>query len=223
MAKRQKTGENGRLQQGVATKEVAPTDGFFEAKNGENAFSASKKDRISGHLKLSDAEISELYERLWPEKDGFFDAVEGPDSIPPGPKKNDPAATSNGSAKKKPDHGQNGEPKDPRGRKRALDAFTRGRVCELLGLGLSQRHVAAYVGVGRATLQREIDRDKEFARAVKRCRQLAFIQPLLVIVREAKTNWRAATWLMKFLREQLDGEDSVFETLKVLDEMVKEE
>jgi len=88
MAKRHKNNENGRLQQSVATKEVAPTDGFFEAKNGENAFSASKKDRISGHLKRSDARITELYERLWPEKDGFFDAVEGPDSIPPGPKIN---------------------------------------------------------------------------------------------------------------------------------------
>jgi len=79
--------ERGDSPQGVAAQGLAPTTNLFEAKNPENAFSASESRPFSGHFAAAETENAERFLRAWPEKNRFFDAAEGPDSIPPGTKR----------------------------------------------------------------------------------------------------------------------------------------
>jgi len=87
MPKKRKTSDRGHSRQRVAAQEVAPTANLFDAKIPEIAFSASKSDRISGRFDAAEAEITVRFHRRWPEKNGLFDAAEGLDFVPPGPKR----------------------------------------------------------------------------------------------------------------------------------------
>lgn len=81
----------------------------------------------------------------------------------------------------------------------AIDDFVRGRLVTLLGLGLSIRQAAAAVGVSHTAVRQEIKRNPQLTTQVDLAREQARLEPLLVIIRESKRSWRAASWLMKYL------------------------
>jgi len=81
----------------------------------------------------------------------------------------------------------------------AIDDFGRGRLVTLLAMGLSIRQAAAAVGVSHTAVRLEIRRNPELLVQVELARQHARLEPLLVIIRESKRSWRAASWLMKYL------------------------
>jgi hypothetical protein len=47
-----------------------------------------------------------------------------------------------------------------------------------------------------------LHRDEEFAQQVAEARLDAISQPLLAVVKAARTNWRAAAWLANFLERR---------------------
>jgi len=87
MFKTHDNADRGDSPQRVAAQRLAPPRNLFDAKNPENAFSASKKRFFSGHFAVAQTENAERFRRRWPEKNRFFDAAEGPDFIPPGTKR----------------------------------------------------------------------------------------------------------------------------------------
>jgi len=66
-------------------------------------------------------------------------------------------------------------------------------------IGLSIRQAAAAVGVSRTAVRLKIRRNPQLLAQVELARQHARLEPLLVIIRESKRSWRAASWLMKYL------------------------
>ena len=88
------------------------------------------------------------------------------------------------------------------GRPAALDDFKKGQIAGDLALGLSVRQAAAHLGVSHSTVLAAIKRDAEFAEKLETARQQSQLHPLLVIVQESRKNWRAATWLLKYLGNQ---------------------
>jgi hypothetical protein len=92
-------------------------------------------------------------------------------------------------------------------RTRAFDDFARGRLVTLLGIGLSQRQAAAALGVSHTAVQGELARHPDLAEEVTAARFQAQIEPLLVILRESKRSWRAASWLVNYLSRQLAGRE----------------
>lgn len=89
------------------------------------------------------------------------------------------------------------------GRKHVFDEFLRGRLVSLLAMGLSIRQAAAAIGVSHVAVWKEMKRNPELTEQVNAARFQAQIEPLLVILRESKRSWRAATWLMKYLRDSV--------------------
>jgi hypothetical protein len=87
----------------------------------------------------------------------------------------------------------------PAGRKHVFDEFLRGRLVSLLALGLSIRQAAAAIGVSHVAVWKEMKRNPDLTEQVNAARFQAQIEPLLVILRESKRSWRAATWLIKYL------------------------
>jgi hypothetical protein len=81
----------------------------------------------------------------------------------------------------------------------AIDDFARGRLVTLLAMGLSIRQAAAAVGVSHTAVRKELKRNPELTAQLAAAREHARLEPLLVIIRESKRSWRAATWLMKYL------------------------
>jgi hypothetical protein len=68
--------------------------------------------------------------------------------------------------------------------------------------GLSFRQAAAQLGVHHVTLLNAMKRDEEFAQQVSEARLDAISAPLLTVVQAARTSWRAAAWLAKFLNDR---------------------
>jgi hypothetical protein len=66
----------------------------------------------------------------------------------------------------------------------------------MLENGFSQPICAAHVGVSLRTLRREMARDAEFRERAMRAETLFEQWPLMTIIRAARTNWRAASWLI---------------------------
>jgi hypothetical protein len=91
----------------------------------------------------------------------------------------------------------------PPTRTRAFDDFARGRLVTLLGIGLSQRQAAAALGVSHTAVQAELARRPELLEEVTAARFQAQVEPLLVVLRESKRSWRAATWLLNYLSRQV--------------------
>ena len=89
------------------------------------------------------------------------------------------------------------------GRKRVLDAFMRGRLVSLLAMGLTLRQSAAALGLSHNAIWKELKKNAELSEQVNAARFQAQIEPLLVILRESKRSWRAATWLVNYLSKSL--------------------
>ena len=89
-----------------------------------------------------------------------------------------------------------------RGRPPSLDEMAKGRLLGLMAFGLSFRQAAAQLGVHHQTLLNIMKRDEQFAQQVAEARLDAISQPLMVVVQAARTNWRAAAWLARYLNER---------------------
>jgi len=89
------------------------------------------------------------------------------------------------------------------GRKNVLDEFMRGRLVSLLAMGLTLRQSAAALGLSHNAIWKQLKRNPELTEQVNAARFQAQIEPLLVVLRESKRNWRAATWLMNYLSKSV--------------------
>jgi hypothetical protein len=89
-----------------------------------------------------------------------------------------------------------------RGRPRTLDEELRCRVVSLMSVGLSLRQTAAKVGVHHTAIMAAMRRDREFAEQVSEARSESVAQPLAVVIKAARRDWRAAAWLAKHLQSQ---------------------
>ena len=56
-----------------------------------------------------------------------------------------------------------------------------------------------------------------FAAEVERSKKLSEIEPMSVIIRESRKSWRAAAWLMKWLRNRAGREMTVNDHFAWLD------
>ena len=84
-----------------------------------------------------------------------------------------------------------------KGRPRALDEGKQREVCALLAAGISRKQAAAYVGCTARTLQREGERDRQFAERMRRAEVTAALTPLQVMRNAAGSHWRAAAWMLE--------------------------
>jgi hypothetical protein len=89
------------------------------------------------------------------------------------------------------------------GRKHVFDDFLRGRLVSLLAMGLSLRQAGAALGMSHVAISKELKRNPELTEQVTAARFQAQIEPLLVILRESKRSWRAATWVVNYLQKQI--------------------
>jgi hypothetical protein len=103
-----------------------------------------------------------------------------------------------------------------RGRPAVIDDVAKGRVLGLMAFGLSFRQAAAQLRVHHQTLLNAMKRDEPFAQQVAEARLDAVSQPLVTVVQAARTNWRAAAWLAKFLS---DRQTRIYETTPEEDEL----
>jgi hypothetical protein len=108
------------------------------------------------------------------------------------------------------------------GRKHVLDAFMRGRLVSLLAMGLTLRQAASALGLSHNAIWKELRTNRELSEEVNAARFQAQIEPLLVVLRESKRSWRAATWLINYLtksvqnREQTQDERGRFDKEAVM-------
>jgi hypothetical protein len=89
------------------------------------------------------------------------------------------------------------------GRKHVFDDFLRGRLVSLLAMGLSIRQAGAALGLSHNAVWKELKRNPDLSEQVTAARFQAQIEPLLVILRESKRSWRAATWVVNYLQKQI--------------------
>lgn len=94
------------------------------------------------------------------------------------------------------------------GRKHVLDEFMRGRLVSLLAMGLTLRQAAAALGLSHVSIWKALRKDETLAEEVNAARFQAQIEPLLVILRESKRSWRAATWLIGYMNKWLNKRES---------------
>ena len=88
-------------------------------------------------------------------------------------------------------------------RTRVFNDFARGKLVTLLAIGLSLRQAASALGVSHTAVRGELKRNPELLEQVNAARFQAQIEPLLVIIRESRRSWRAATWLVKYLQARI--------------------
>ncbi len=67
--------------------------------------------------------------------------------------------------------------------------------------GLTPRQSAAALGLSHSAVWRELKKNETLAEEVNAARFQAQIEPLLVVLRESKRSWRAATWFINYLRD----------------------
>ena len=89
------------------------------------------------------------------------------------------------------------------GRKHVFDDYMRGRLVSLLAIGLSVRQAGAALGLSHEGVRKELKRNPELLEHVTAARFQAQLEPLLVIIRESRRSWRAATWLVKYLNDRI--------------------
>jgi hypothetical protein len=70
-------------------------------------------------------------------------------------------------------------------------------------MGLSLRQSGAALGMSHVAISKELKRNPELTEQVTAARFQAQIEPLLVILRESKRSWRAATWVVNYLQKQI--------------------
>jgi IS30 family transposase len=97
------------------------------------------------------------------------------------------------------------------GRKHVLDEFMRGRLVSLLAMGLTLRQAASALGLSHVAIWKELKRNAGLSEEVNAARFQAQIEPLLVILRESKRSWRAATWLINYLSKSLAASEETLD------------
>jgi hypothetical protein len=102
-----------------------------------------------------------------------------------------------------------------RGRKFVFDDFLRGRLVSLLAMGLSLRQAAAALGLSHSAVWKELKRNPDLTEQVTSARFQAQIEPLLVILRESKRSWRAATWIVNHLQRQVSQREETPDEARV--------
>ncbi|MEQ8210217.1 MAG: hypothetical protein RH917_10330 [Lacipirellulaceae bacterium] len=84
------------------------------------------------------------------------------------------------------------------GRPRILaDHDKRRSLCAMIAVGAGLDAAARHVGCSIWTVQREAQRDEEFAKQLREANSTAELLPLQALRTAAKTNWRAAAWLLE--------------------------
>src|SRR5690349_15842720 len=83
------------------------------------------------------------------------------------------------------------------GRPRFLDDAKRRDVIALLSQGTTIQTAAAYIGCSPRTLHRELIRDKQFHDQVRTACASCQLTPLHSLSNAARTNWRAAAWMLE--------------------------
>lgn len=96
----------------------------------------------------------------------------------------------------------------PRGKRRGpkvkLNEFEKGRICGLIGAGLSQRQAALYLGFSPSAVSKALRRDPKFAVDVARAAVSAKFQPLYKVIQASSRSWRAAVWLYENAQPHTD-------------------
>lgn len=85
----------------------------------------------------------------------------------------------------------------PTGRPSFLNDAKRQVVCALLAKGGTLAEAAQLLGCTGRTLQREQRRNPQFRQQVKDARAQALLTPFQIMRRAARTNWRAASWMIE--------------------------
>ena len=80
---------------------------------------------------------------------------------------------------------------------RALDAAAKQFIVKLIARGYALVDTARLIERHPRTLRRERKRDPAFDAALQRAQAVASCEPKEVVVQAAKTNWRAAAFLMR--------------------------
>lgn len=99
------------------------------------------------------------------------------------------------------------------GRPRKLNETHRREVLALLATGGGLGLAARYVGCSRQTIRREAERDEEFGRQLREAQLSASLQPLNTLQGAAKTNWRAAAWLLERAHPEKFGPGRMVDTM----------
>lgn len=92
-----------------------------------------------------------------------------------------------------------------RGRPRALDEAKKREICALVAAGASISRASRYVGCTDTTVLNEARRNRDFAEKLRRAQGKAEMEPLNAIRSKAKTNWRAAAYLLERRDEEEKG------------------
>lgn len=82
-------------------------------------------------------------------------------------------------------------------RQRSLTPDKQTELCALVAQGVSLELAADRVGVTLRTVQREVERDEDFAHDLCLAEQAAPVNPLKLMEQAARTHWRAAAWLLE--------------------------
>jgi hypothetical protein len=83
------------------------------------------------------------------------------------------------------------------GRPRALTDEKRDELIHHIGRGATVAEAAGSIGVSLRTVQREAKEDKEFAKELELARGSVPTDPYELMLRAARTHWRAAAWLLE--------------------------
>jgi hypothetical protein len=89
------------------------------------------------------------------------------------------------------------------GRKTVLDDAKRGEIRGLLASGISLRQAARCVGCDPHTIRREMQRNDAFREEIERSKKLLNTAPFSALMEAAKTNWRAAAWVLERLQPEV--------------------
>ena len=84
------------------------------------------------------------------------------------------------------------------GRKPVVTAEVAEQICLLLSIGFSRRQVAAYLGIAPTSITNAVARDPALGEEFRQAEELQGMHPELTILAEARRNWRAAAWYLKY-------------------------
>ncbi len=99
-----------------------------------------------------------------------------------------------------------GSPQNRGGRPTVVDDVLKGKMVILLATGLSLRQTAAFLGITHPTVSAAIAADPELASDIADARVRAELHPLAQLIRESGRSWKAAAWLLDFLKKRLERE-----------------
>jgi hypothetical protein len=95
------------------------------------------------------------------------------------------------------------------GRPPVLDDIKRHDIYALVTAGYTLKQASEYVDCSVVTINREINRNSEFARRLSQARASLLLHALSNMRRAAEKNWRAAKWLAEFcIKHQLHDVDT---------------